>query len=96
MLDAILDFSARHHLCRQFHIIRTMRNILVYNKFCYTGGPGPEIFLALIVNHPKWTNESSVISFNIERMTSVQKLIFYKMLWLPGVDNMKIDKNANK
>ena len=36
MLDAILDFSARHHfanLCRQFHILRTLLNILIYYTF---------------------------------------------------------------
>ena len=36
MLDAILDFSARHHfanLCRQFRILRTLLIILIYYTF---------------------------------------------------------------
>ena len=48
ILDAILDFSARHQLCQfmpQFQKQQTLSNILVHNtscsKVCMWGGGGP-------------------------------------------------------
>ena len=47
MLDAILDFSARHHLCQFMPAVSCTTDCaehFVSNKFCYTEDPGPDIF----------------------------------------------------
>ena len=50
ILDAILDISARHQLCRQFHILKIILKILVayITRFVIPDDLVPH-FLALIV-----------------------------------------------
>ena len=67
ILDAILDFSARHQLCQfmpQFQKLQTMPNSFVYDTSCSTGGGGGgsglplEIVAFLAHSHP---TKSSVL-----------------------------------
>ena len=47
ILDAILDFSARQHVCQFMPAVSHTTDYAEhfgYNKFCYTGAPGPNIF----------------------------------------------------